>query len=257
MQWTRMTHLTAGCVVIGAFFFGCAVVPPATPVDRVAERIELPSGIQVDRATREVRVPAFVATRTGYLEQIACARGTRDHESLVWINVPASAVHAALLLAGYESGAPGTWSFEQGNGRQILRRAAPTGSALSIAVAMTDEDGREVVAPIERWIVGIPGEVDFPPSRFIFGGSEFVALPQPDGGPFVETYIADMTGSIVGFVTFGDEVIGLESIIADQLDIDSAQWMARGERMPAVGTEVQLVITPARARDVQPQVQSQ
>ena len=72
-----MTHVIAGCGVVGAFFFGCAVDPPATRVDRVGSRIELPSGIQVDRATREVRVPAFVATRTGYLEQIACARGTR------------------------------------------------------------------------------------------------------------------------------------------------------------------------------------
>ena len=42
----------------------------------------------------------------GWLEQVACAPATREHESLVVVNAKPSHIHAALLMAGFEPGTP-------------------------------------------------------------------------------------------------------------------------------------------------------
>ncbi|MBL9147277.1 MAG: hypothetical protein JNM94_01150, partial [Phycisphaerae bacterium] len=68
---------------------------PAPPVPVVVAPppvIRLPSGIEVDRAKGEVRVPTFVACREGFLEQIACLAGTREHESLLVTEIKPSDV---------------------------------------------------------------------------------------------------------------------------------------------------------------------
>jgi uncharacterized protein (AIM24 family) len=57
-----------------------------------------------------------------------------------------------------------------------------------------------------------------------------------------EHYVADFTGSVVGLVTFGDEVIAYDDVIADKVDVDPAAWVAWTERMPPEGTRVELLI---------------
>ena len=37
---------------------------------------------------------------------------------------------------------------------------------------------------------------------------------------YAAAYAADRSGSLVGLVTFGDEVLGLESVLSDQLSVD-------------------------------------
>jgi uncharacterized protein (AIM24 family) len=47
---------------------------------------------------------------------------------------------------------------------------------------------------------------------------------------------------VVGLVTFGDEVIAYDDVIADKVDVDPAAWVAWTERMPPEGTRVELLI---------------
>ena len=57
-----------------------------------------------------------------------------------------------------------------------------------------------------------------------------------------EHYVADLSGSIIGLVTFDDEVIGFSRVIADQAAVHPPEWEVDPERIPPVGTEVRLVI---------------
>ena len=61
-----------------------------------------------------------------------------------------------------------------------------------------------------------------------------------------EFFAADASGSLVGLVTFGDEVLGLERIRSDQVGVDAAEWMVRTGVVPPPGTPVQLVFRPWR-----------
>ena len=57
-----------------------------------------------------------------------------------------------------------------------------------------------------------------------------------------EHYVADMSGSIIGLVTFGDEVIGFSQVISDQDAVQAPEWEVDSEKIPPVGTEVTVVL---------------
>jgi len=75
-----------------------------------------------------VEIQSWVCLDAGYLEQIACGVASREHESLVVIKAKPSAIHAAMLLAGFEPGAPGKWTYEN----NVLGTIAPTGEKLEV-----------------------------------------------------------------------------------------------------------------------------
>jgi hypothetical protein len=75
----------------------------------------------------------------------------------------------------------------------------------------------------------------------VFGGSIMAANPEFMGPG--EHYVADMSGSIIGLVTFGDETIGFHRVLADQEAVQDPIWEANPVTMPPPGTEVTLVIT--------------
>lgn len=191
------------------------------------------AGIFVDRERREVVVDAEVACNRGWLEQAACRAGTREHESLLAIEVPPSTIHACLLLAGGVPGAPGSW--KTGAGGTSVVRVRPTGSRLELFVRLPSGD-----VPISAWIHDPVGARAFPAHPWVFAGSR-MRPNTPSMGPG-EHYVADRTGSIVGIVTFGDETIACDEVLSDKADVDAPQWQARTERMPEPGTRVQLVI---------------
>ena len=58
-------------------------------------------------------------------------------------------------------------------------------------------------------------------------------------------YEADLSGSIIGLVTFGDETIGLSRVIPDQVDVEPAQWRIREGRVPSIGSTVRVLLRSA------------
>lgn len=187
-------------------------------------------------------VPAEVSLESGWLEQVVCRRGTRDHEAVLVVDVAPSQVQAALLMIELVPGEPGRWIFEEvpGSDRPVVRRVEPRGDRVSVSVRWGEGEAlRE--RPVADWITDIDGG-DFPSSPWVFGGSFFdrVAPEAP------EFFAADASGSLVGLVTFGDEVLGLERIRSDQVGVDAAEWMVRTGVVPPPGTPVQLVFRPWR-----------
>ena len=231
---TRAASACARCAACAAVLLAsCAAPPPAASPAADARPIDLGPGLRVDRARREVTVDAEVACDRGWLEQAACKAGTREHESLLAIEVLPSRIHAALLLAGAVPGSPGSWT--QGPDGTSVVRVRPTGTPLELFVRAPSGD-----VPLSDWVHDPAKARAFPPQPWVFAGSR-TRPNTPSMGPG-EHYVADRTGSVVGIVTFGDETIAFDEVLSDQAEVDAPQWQARTERMPEPGTRVRLVI---------------
>lgn len=202
--------------------------------------------IRVQLHEPSVEIRAWVCLDGGFLEQIACSPGTREHESLVVIRAKPSNIHAALLLGGFESGLPGRWLFDQSKPpEEQLTLIPPQGDKIDVFVRY-ERDGKTIEEPIRTWVRDYHDmDRTFPDVPWVFGGSSFRENPEYMGPG--EHYVADVTGSIIGLVTFGDEVIGLSKVISDQEAIHEPEWEVDIERIPPVGTEVTIIFRRARA----------
>jgi len=216
---------------------GCGT--PGRPSGAVVKPFE---GVVVQPAGGVVEVEAFVCLDGGWLEQVACSPDTREHEALVVIEARPSNLHAALLMAGFEPGSPGQWTYDDG----AVAVTPPTGDIVEILVRY-QKDGRSVQEPIGAWIVGAEDNRPFPERAWVFAGSLRAENPGWMGPG--EHYVADLTGSIIGLVTFGDEVIGFERVMADQEAVQATQWQVRTGYVPPIGTPVTVIL---RARSPEP-----
>ncbi len=217
----------ATIMLLGIAGCGTPGRPSGTVVDYEGMAVYLAGGV--------VEVEAFVCLDAGWLEQIACSPGTREHEALVVIETRPRDLHEALLMSGFEAGAPGQWSYDDG----VVAVTPPTGDTVEIFVRY-QKDGRTVQEPIGAWIVGAEDDRPFPDRAWVFAGSSFAENPEWMGPG--EHYVADLTGSIIGLVTFGDEVIGYERVLADQEAVEPTQWRVNTGQVPPIGTPVTVIL---------------
>lgn len=205
--------------VLSLFLMGCQSPAP------LAEPILWPNGIQISPSQSQVRVPAVSLLRSGWLEQAVCTPETRTHESVFAILAAPSELHAALLVVGAVTGAPGIPAH--GN---VLAKP-PVGTVLNIAM---NHDGR--VHQLQELIVD-DRTGDSLQGDFVFGGSKVVEWQG-------ETrYLADDEGSVVGLVTFGDEVIGYSEPRSASTEHHRAVFRPNATLLPPPGTEVVLFFT--------------
>ena len=200
----------------------CASAPTA--------RVTMFAGVTAVPAQRTVEVDARVACRRGFLEQIACTRGTREHESLLVVQARPSQIQAALLAVGLRSGAPGSWRRRADGSLELV---PPTGDAVEVLVRATPDSPP---VSVTEWLRDTSGRAASP-LAFLFAGSRFV--PARGGG---ERFLADESGSVIGLVTFGDEVVALAEVVPDRVEVEPARWQARTVAMPEEGAAVTLLL---------------
>lgn len=217
---------------------------PAQP--HAAGLVELFPHIRLDAEQRFIEFDGFVpidchdpSTPIVYLEVIACARDSKEHEALVATDAKPSLIHAALLMLGLEPGSPGRWTMEDG----VLISHKPTGSALSVTIAW--RRGEEwVEAPAQDWVTTIEGASH--PLRqaadsrsWLFAGSRMVTWRG------AEFYDADGTGVIIGLTTFGSEVIAWHEVFSHDSTVQTPEWIADAKHVPPVMTPVVVRIKAA------------
>ena len=197
--------------------------------------------VRVDRAARTVEFDAVAVLDVGFLEQLVCTVGTREHESIFAFEGRPSEVHAALLLVGAEPGRPGRWrEVPSADGPATIEAVPPEGTELALEVQLPDG----AVRPIEWFVRASPishATNAAPPSRFVFAGSRFLRNQRTQE----ERYAADGSGSLVGLVTFGDETIGAIEVIPDSAQAATPVWEVFSERVPALGTRVKIRARPS------------
>jgi hypothetical protein len=183
-----------------------------------------------------------------YLEVTVCTPDTKEHEALVMTKVKAASVHAALLAAGLEPGAPGQWKWEE----KKLVPVAARGPGVDVRLTYKGADGKEVESPATDWIVNATTKAPFvPPGAggdgsaergWVFAGSRMVSH---EGKEF---YDADGVGTLVGLCTFGSETIAWKRVISPDSNVDEPEWIADPSRVPPFGTPVTVRIRAVPAK---------
>lgn len=199
--------------------------------------------VRVDLHERVVDVDAMVGITSGWLEQVVCTIESRVHESVIITEARPSHIHAGLLLLGLEPGTPGSWKRSPVDAPRVPGSSSfvatpPTGPKI-LVTTIYNRDGKRVEEPVCRWIKDFHSGKLLPERPWTFGGSKIV---RNDHG--ITGYAADFTGSIIGLVTFGDEVLGWAEVMPDREDVYAPEWLAHTEAMPKSGTRITLRLRP-------------
>ena len=123
---------------------------PGVRADAAAKLVEFDGQI-TPMLVKDDRAPLF------FLEVLACAPNTREHEAFVITTARPSHIHAALLLIGLTPGSPGSWKVADGK----LEPIQPTGDRLAVTLAWTDKDGNEIEQDPLDWIVSTTSKFAF------------------------------------------------------------------------------------------------
>ena len=207
----------------------------------VNEPAKAPGGwphIHVDREAGEIDLDAKVVLREGeWIELIACSPNTREHEALVVVPARPSHIHLALLTLGLEPGEP-LKVTQTDDGFDVT---PPHGPAIEVFFVF-EQDGQSRQIPANQWVINQQTDEVMADNRFLFTGSEIVNHEGRD------LYMADLNGSIVSLVNFGDDLLARDTTATNKSD--NQAWNANTMQIPPLGTDVIL-----RLRPMQPQAE--
>ncbi len=222
--------------------------------DEGPNELKLP-GLVIHVQENHVDVEATVCLAEGYLEVIACTKGSREHESLVVVAAKPQHIHAALLLIGAEPGHPAMRKpTDETNERWV--DLPPRGERIEVRLVTVDAKGKQTEHLLSEFVTDEGQDVEQPlahpadqpedravfPSTFLFAGSH---IAQSEAGERI--YLADQSGNVMSVSTFGDEVLCLPG--EHSHDNASLIWRVNPQTVPAVGTKVTLRLRRSEAQE--------
>ncbi len=184
--------------------------------------------------TRKVHLIAEVCLRRGILEEFLCKSITKEHESILHVDLDGRLIHAALLATGAKPGSPAKFY----NPKTMEAEYTPaTGTPIRISLTYY-KDGQLKTAKAQEWIKDQQTkkelEVDW-----VFAGSRLVKAPDdPEGTEF---YTAN-NGDFFSVSNFPDSLLDLP--IKSSKDDAQRNFEAFTERIPAEGTKVIVTLEP-------------
>ncbi|MFC5454855.1 YdjY domain-containing protein [Prosthecobacter fluviatilis] len=196
------------------------------------------NGIQITAATRELRIPCSILHQKLPIEYALChENGEKVHETILETKVRPIQLQVALLLARYEPATLGILEkldpkAERPYKAKDTEPKTPGANRLAIHVEWKDGDKVKNV-PLSDFIQNIetrktPPDLD----TWIFNGS------------FIDEtgFAAEQTGSIIS--TYVDRAAIINSAAKGNERDDL--WISMPVNIPAEGTQVTLIITPAK-----------
>jgi hypothetical protein len=180
---------------------------------------------------KRLEVAGRVNMQKGLVEVFACAPGGKTHESVVVLDCVPSGLHAGLLAMGLKPGKP----VEEGTEAEYK---PPTGDGVEIQVRWTSGD-RQATARAEDWVWNERDAAPMKHGAWVFAGS---FMQEPTGNPEEATFAANYVKSLV--TTYHDATSILENPFPEGRD--DTVYYANERAVPAVGTPVTVVFTPAR-----------
>ncbi len=220
--------------------------------------------VWITRDRKSVVALGEICLREGFLEFFACVRGSKEHESIIAMNLKPFLLHAGLLIVGAEPGRPAQFSPEF---------VPPQGPKIDIQVLWRDEQGairqcraQELVleneemffnnenreagdeetavdatdagVPADVAVLNGPQEMSVP---FVFTGSFFREF-EDENGQMRQVYMADATGELFGVSNFPASILDVPMRSSDSND--ELMFAPYTERIPPIGTPVTLILTP-------------
>lgn len=214
-----------------------ALLGPHALAEDAAQPADVLPHVRIDRANRLIELEATVVLReSDWIELIACSPGSKEHESILVVPARPSHVHLALLILGLEPGSPMHYdpappdrSAQDG---PVLH--PPQGPPVRITVALADEPEHEI--PVTRWALDRRTGKPIEDTPWLFTGSRLVPINER------ERYLADLHGTLISLVNFGDEVLTRPTDLTNYTDDASLQ--ADTDAIPPLGTAVLLRLRP-------------
>lgn len=205
--------------------------PPVPLVDNVEKltRLDPERPLWLDKENKRVVMVGQVCQTNVPLEMFACLAGTKEHESIVTVDVKAFAVHAALLALGATPGTSVVFHPEY---------KPATGPEIEVTVVWKDEKGKQHSARAQEWIrnqkTGKAME-----HAWVFAGSRFFE----DEVTKQKIYMAE-GGDFICVSNFPSAMLDLP--VASPQDNADLLFEAFTDRIPPRGTPVTLILTPKR-----------
>ena len=163
----------------------------------------------------------------------ACTRDTREHESILVIDAVPSMIHVGLLLLGQEPGKPLAYDMKFDPPKLV----PATGPKVEVFIVLKIDDVEREV-PANRWVQDNQTEEMMKGNVWLFAGSQFAEYQGK------EVYHADLNGSAISLVNFGDDLLTLPNKLTDANDSHSKVWQPRTKVIPKVGTKVVIRLRP-------------
>jgi hypothetical protein len=248
--------------IVLSLFSNLVRADEVTPKDLVRKPVKLP-GIVIDFEKRLVDLEGKICLDKGFLELIACTKGSKEHESIVAVAARPMHIHTALLLLGATNGHP---AMRKPVDEQKTRwvNVPPRGDSIDVFLVTTNKDGKLIEKPISDFIVrsnervdevdgavisapdqtekrGVEKEARLP-HTFIFAGSHL-----HDSGKGPRQYLADLTGHVISIATFGDELLCLP--FHQTQENNALTWRVKPDALPKVGTKITLRLRPKKAKE--------
>ncbi len=259
---TNPNRLLALAIVL-SLFSNLLHADEATPKKLSRKPVKLP-GMVIDFEKRCVDLEATICLDKGFLELIACTKGSKEHESIVAVSARAMHIHTALLLLGANNGHPAMRkSVNEEKTRWV--NAPPRGDPIDVLLVTKNKDGKAIERPISDFIVSSRERVDEVdgavitapnpnkergdakeaslPHKFLFAGSHL-----RDNGDGPRQYLADLSGNLISIATFGDELLCLP--FHQSQENDALIWQVKPESLPKAGTKVTLRLRPNKSESL-------
>lgn len=189
--------------------------------------------------TRRVLVASEVCLREGPLEVFLCKARTKEHESILRVDLDARFIHAALIAAGAKPGTPVQY-INPKTGTEEYKPA--TGARIAVSVYYT-KGGKPQTHPAQDWVQDIKTKKRMT-HEWVFAGSRFVKNPdRPDDPPY---YCAN-NGEVIGISNFPDSMLDLPVEVSK--DDNALAFQAFTEKIPPLGSKVWVILEPAAEKE--------
>jgi len=207
-----------------------SVKPSVEKLDATHYRI---GKVTFDQKTREIRFPATVNMTEGLLEYLVVHENGKVHESLLVTDISATHLNLALTLLRYPAsrelyGLPNETGGITDN-YPVVPEEIKAGSRIAIEVEWMDQ-GKIRRLPANEWIQHAVKTTSMPTGPWVYGGSELY-----DG-----QFVPESSGEIVAIFVSQSSMINYPG----DDNRDDNVWLPFPKRIPEVGTELTIIITP-------------
>lgn len=184
--------------------------------------------------TRRVHLMTEVVLREGPLEVLVCKLNTKEHESILHVDVDAREIHFALLAAGATPGHPVQFVNPK---TMELEFKPPTGTKVKVSLTYR-ENGKVKTVPAAEWVKDRKSGKQLG-YDWVFAGSRFFKDPDRPDAP--DYYMAN-NGEIVSLSNFPDSMLDLP--IKSSKDVADLQFEADTPKIPPTRTPVLVTLEP-------------
>ena len=190
-------------------------------------RLDKTAPIWASKDRKRVVLGGEICLREGLLEFFACRRNSKEHESIVSLDIPPHLIHASLLAIGAKQGAPAKYD-------PVF--VPPSGEEIEIEVCWTDEKSGEIVKKRAQELILEHESGKTMQASWVFTGGLFGV--DPDGKKY---YLANVTGEVFGVSNFPGSVLDVP--FESSNDNASLCYEPNTKNIPPIGTKVLLTLS--------------